>query len=237
MQLYFWNSQPSDIIFRMAAFTRYQHCHTFSCGRNGPQVLFHVISPSMYSNHSTIQKWHVPNNVLYPEILPLEVSYVYWYQNTLYIWYFCELLTIWLIWNFYFWTVFSHIIWFDINHIVCIWYIIYLSGDISGLQIITSINANRYMWKVHISTILEGFNCPILGKKGFAEVTQKAGRVSSIFLLPSDVFWCSPYTRSLRYHHNIRGPLRLTNYNFHTHILYCITFYYYICHIDKYWNV
>ena len=90
-------------------------------------------------------------------------------------WYFCELLTTWLIWKFYFWTVFFLIIWFDIYHIVCIWYVIYLSGDISGLQIITSINANRYMWKVHISTILEGFNCPILGKKGFAEVIQKAG--------------------------------------------------------------
>ena len=80
------------------------------------------------------------------------------------------------------------------------------------------------MWKVQISTILEGFNCPILGKKGFAEVTQKAGRVSSIFLLSSDVFSCSPYSRGLRYHHNFRGPFRLTNYNFHIHILYCIIF-------------
>ena len=44
------------------------------------------------------------------------------------------------------------------------------------------------MWKVQISTILEGFNCPIFGGKGFAEVTAKGGRVLSVFLLPSDVF-------------------------------------------------
>ena len=166
--------------------------------------------------------------------MPLVVSYVYWYQKTLHIWYFCELLTWWLIWSFYFWTVFSHIISFDIHHIVCIWYVIYISGDISGLQIITSVNANRYMWKVQLSTILDGFNCPILGKKGFVEVTQKAGRVCSIFLLPSDVFWCSPYSRGLRYYHSFRGPLRLTNYNFHTYMLYCITFYYVYL---SYWQI
>ena len=83
------------------------------------------------------------------------------------------------------------------------------------------VNANRYMWMVQISTILEGFTCPMFGGKGFGEFTPKARRVSSIFLLPSDVFWCPPYCMSLRYHHNFRGPLRLTNDNFHTHILYC----------------
>ena len=129
MQLCFWNSQPSDIIIRMAAFTTYQHCYTFSCSRNGPQILFHVILPSMYSNHSEIQKWHVPKNSLCTDILPLEVSYLYWYENTLYIWYFCELHTTWLISNFYFWTVFSHVIWFDVHHIVGIWYVIYISGE------------------------------------------------------------------------------------------------------------
>ena len=61
-------------------------------------------------------------------------------------------------------------------------------GDISGLQTITSVNANRYMWNVQISTILEGLNCPIFGGKSFAEVTPKAWGVFSIFLLPSDVF-------------------------------------------------
>ena len=68
------------------------------------------------------------------------------------------------------------------------YHVIYISGDISGLQTVTAVNANRYMWKVQIFTILEGFNCPIFGGKGFVEVTPKAGRVSSIFLFPSDVF-------------------------------------------------
>ena len=100
--------------------------------------------------------------------------------------------------KFLFWIVFSHIIWFDIHHIICIWYVIYVSGDISGLLTIISVNTNRYMWNVQISTILEGFNCPFFGGKGFAEVTLKGGRVLSIFLLPSDVFWCSPYSMGLR---------------------------------------
>ena len=102
MQLCFWNSQPSDIMIRMAAFTTYQHCHTFSCCRNGPHMFFHVIAPSMYSNHSEMEKWHVPKNSLYTDILPLEVSYLYWYESMLYIWYFCEWLTTWLILKFWF---------------------------------------------------------------------------------------------------------------------------------------
>ena len=88
----------------------------------------------------------------------------------------------------------------------------------SDLQIMTSIHTNRYMWKVQISTILEGSEYPILGRKGFGKLTPKAGRVSSIYLLPFDVFWCPPYSRGLRYNQNFRGPLRLTNHNFHTHI-------------------
>ena len=130
IQLSFWNNQPIDIMIRMTAFTTYQHCHTFSSSRNGHQMLFHVILLSMYSNHSNIEKWHVPKNSLYTDILLLEVSYLHWYESTLCIWYFCEWLTTWLIWNFYYWIVFSHIILFDIHHIVCVWYVIYISGDI-----------------------------------------------------------------------------------------------------------
>ena len=87
------------------------------------------------------------------------------------------LIFLWITYNMTFssWTVFSHIIWFDIHHIVCIWYVIYLSGDISSLQIITFINANRYMWKVQISTNVEGFNCPILGKKVLQKSSKKLG--------------------------------------------------------------
>ena len=204
MQLCFRNSQTSDIIIWMGAFTTYQYCHTFSYSGNGSQILFHVTSPSMYSNHSKIQKWHVAKISLCRDILPLEVSYLYWYESTLYMSYLCGLLT-WFISNFYFWIVFSHVFWFEIHHNVGIRYVIYISGDISHSQIITSIHGNRYMSKVQISTILEGLECPILGRKGFAKLTQKAGRVSSIFLLPCDVFWCPSYIRDLRYHHIFQG--------------------------------
>ena len=33
------------------------------------------------------------------------------------------------------------------------------------------------------------------------------------------------------------GPIRLTNYNFHAHVQYCITIHYHSCSIDKYRNV
>ena len=36
---------------------------------------------------------------------------------------------------------------------------------------------------------------------------------------------------------SFRGPVRLTNYNFHTHVQYCITIHYHSCSIDKYRNV
>ena len=64
MQLCFWNSQPSDIMIRMAPLTTYQHHHTFSCCRNGPHMLCHVISPSMYSSHCQMEKWHVPKKFM-----------------------------------------------------------------------------------------------------------------------------------------------------------------------------
>ena len=107
--------------------------------------------------------------------LPLEVSYLYWYENTLYIWYFCEWVTAWLIWHFDFCIVFSHITWFDIHHIVCVSHVTYISADISGVQTITSINANRYMWNVQICTILEGFSCPILVERVLQKSPQKVG--------------------------------------------------------------
>ena len=133
MQLSIWNSQPSYIIIKMAHFTTYQHALTFSCSQNGLQMLFHAISPHMYSNHSKIQKWHVPQKLLWIHILPFAVSYLYWYENTLYIWYFCEWLTTWLSSHFDFCIVFSHITWFDIHHTVCISYVIYVSVDIWGV--------------------------------------------------------------------------------------------------------
>ena len=41
----------------------------------------------------------------------------------------------------------------------------------------------------------------------------------------------------MQYHLPFRGPIRLTNYNLHTHVQYCITIHYHSCSIDKYRNV
>ena len=46
-----------------------------------------------------------------------------------------------------------------------------------------------------------------------------------------------PYARGLKYQLPFRGPIRLTNYNFHTHVQYCITIHYHSCSIDKYRTV
>ena len=140
MHLSFWNSQPSYILIKMAPLTTYQHSLTFSCSRKGPQLLFHVTLPSMYSNHSKTKKWHVPKTSLLTEILLSEVSCVYWYENKMYIWYCSQLLITWLISNFCFWAVFSHVSWFEISHIVGIWYVIYISGDVSDSKMIISVH-------------------------------------------------------------------------------------------------
>ena len=46
------------------------------------------------------------------------------------------------------------------------------------------------MWKDQISTMLEGLECPILGRKGFAKPPQKLGEFplySYPYLMCSDV--------------------------------------------------
>ena len=67
---------------------------------------------------------------------------------------------------------------------------------------------------------------------------QKLETIFSTFLLPPELIWGSPYARELW---NIIylswGPIRLTNYNFHTHVQYYITIHYHSCSIDKYRNV
>ena len=98
--------------------------------------------------------------------------------------------------------------------------------SVSLLTTIFVILTNTDMWKVQNSTILEGLEYLILSRKGFVKVTPKAGRVSSTFLLPPELIWCSPYARGLRYHQPFRGHVRLTNDNFHGHIHYCINIHY-----------
>ena len=93
------------------------------------------------------------------------------------------------------------------------------------------------MWKGQNATILEGKEYPILSRKSFAKLTPKAGRVSSTFLLPPVVILCTTDARGVRYHQPFRGPIRLTNYNFHAHVHYCVTIHYHMCCIGKYKNV
>ena len=55
--------------------------------------------------------------------------------------------------------------------------------------------------------------------------------------LPLELIWDSPYCRGMTCYLYFRRHIRLTNYNFHTHVVYCITIHYHICHIDKYKHV
>ena len=83
VHLCFWNSQPSYIIIKMTPLTTYQHCLTFSCRRKGPQLSFHITSPSMYSNHTKTYTWHVPKNIIINSDIAIW-SFIYvliWEQN------------------------------------------------------------------------------------------------------------------------------------------------------------
>ena len=55
--------------------------------------------------------------------------------------------------------------------------------------------------------------------------------------LPPELIWDLPYCRGTTCYLFFRRHIRLTNYNFCTHVVYCITIHYHICHIDKYRNV
>ena len=112
--------------------------------------------------------------------------------------------------------------------------------SLSLFTTILIILTNTDMWKVQNSTILEGLEYLILSRKGFVQVTPKAGRVSTTFLLPSELIWYPPYARGMRYHQPFRGHVRLTNDNFHAHVDHCITIHYHrysihrlmMCHAD-----
>ena len=52
-------------------------------------------------------------------------------------------------------------------------------------------------------------------------------------VLPHKLIWDSPYCRGTICYLHFRRHIRFTNYNFHTHVVYCITIYYDICCIDK----
>ena len=84
---------------------------------------------------------------------------------------------------------------------------------------------------------MEGWEYPIWRRKGFEKLTSKVARVSSTFLLPPELIWGSPMPGIWDIINLLWGPIRLTNYNFHPHVQYCITIHYHSCSIDKYRNV
>ena len=80
-----------------------------------------------------------------------------------------------------------------------------------------------------------GISC--FGKAGFCKTHPK--NWESFPHIPSPT-WTDlrfPYARGLWYHHPLRGPIWLTNYNFHAHVQYCTTIHNHGCSIDKYRNV
>ena len=93
------------------------------------------------------------------------------------------------------------------------------------------------MWKVKNATLLEDLEYPVLGRQDFAKLTPKIGRVFPTFLLPPELIWGSHMLGVCDIITLLRGPIWLTNYNFHPHGLYCITIHYHSCSIDIYRTV
>ena len=50
---------------------------------------------------------------------------------------------------------------------------------------------------------------------------------------PHKFIWDSPYCRGMMCYLHFRRHITFTYYNFHTHVVYCITIFYHICCIDK----
>ena len=123
-----------------APLTTCQHGITFSCRRKGPQLLF----PCHFTNYLfqafQNKEMKCTKISLLTDILASYISHFYWHESKMYIPYCFQLLTTWLISNICFWAVFSHLSSFEIPHILGIWDIIYISGDISDWQIIASMH-------------------------------------------------------------------------------------------------
>ena len=75
-----------------------------------------------------------------------------------------------------------------------------------------------------------------IGTEEFCKTHSKSWEI--FFHIPS--IWADlrfPHALGLRYHLPYSKPIRMTNYNFHAHVQYCITFHYPGCSINKYRNV
>ena len=122
-----------------APLTKCQPGLKFSCSRKGPQHLFHVTSPIIYSKQSKTKKWNVPKIIINRHIGILSFTFVStWEQNVHLIWLAIANNVTYL--TFLFWGSFlpPELIW-D-SPILGIWDIIYISGDISYWQMITSVH-------------------------------------------------------------------------------------------------
>ena len=93
------------------------------------------------------------------------------------------------------------------------------------------------MCNVQILMILEGLEYCILSREGFCKSHPKRWKFPPYAFSYVMCFDVPPILCVWDIIKHFRGHLRVTNDNFHTHIHYCIIFYYYICHIDTYRNV
>ena len=210
------------------SFTKCQPGVKFSCSREGPQLLFHVTSPTIYYKHSKNKEMKCTKMVMNRHIGILSFTFAsMWEQNVhfillsiansatyLKILFLCSFLPPELSWN----SPYSRI-----------------SGDISDWQIITSM----HMWTIHYHICctdkyryVQGpkfhnfgrFGISYFEKEGFCKSHPKSWE--SFLHIPSPI-WAdlmSPYGKGLRHHQPFRGHLWLTNYSFHTHGQYCTTF-------------
>ena len=74
-------------------------------------------------------------------------------------------------------------------------------------------------------------------QEGFCKTHPKSWESFLHIPSPTSAYLRFPCARGLRYHLPFWRPIRLTNYNFHGHVQYCITIHYHSCSIDKYRNV
>ena len=227
----------------------------FSCQRKGPQLLFHVTLPTIILQ--TIQNTEMKctkTMIIKRPISILSFTFVLrWEGNVHFIWLLIANNTTYL--KFLFLNSFLP------PELICdspycrgMRYHLHVRGHIrltnyhfythvESVSLFTTIFViltKTDMWKVQHCTILDGLEYPILSRKGFVKVTPIAGRVSSTFLLPTELILCPPYARGLRYHQPFRGHVRLTNDNFHVHVHHCIAIHYHrysihrlmTCHAD-----
>ena len=98
---------------------------------------------------------------------------------------------------------------------------------------------------IHKHRIVEGLKCHNFGRLGISHFEREGfckthPKSWDSFLHIHSPTWADlrfPPATGLRYHQPFRGHIRLTNYNFHAHVQYCITIYYHSCSIDKYRHV